>query len=58
VGEIAQMANTSKQRAAWLTHQSGFPRPVDELKMGTVWRYRDVERWLARRARLAAKKKP
>lgn len=47
VGEIADLAGVSRQRASVLTRRVGFPAPVVELKMGMVWKARPVERWLA-----------
>ena len=46
--EIAAMLGVSKQRASQIIQQPNFPKPVDVLARGGVWRRSDVERWILR----------
>lgn len=46
VAEVAALAGVSKQRAGQLTKLPGFPKPVDSLAMGPVWREADVQKFL------------
>lgn len=43
--EIADALALTRQRVQQLAHEPGFPRPVAVLRMGSVWRARDVETW-------------
>jgi hypothetical protein len=45
VKEIAEMLGVSKQRAAQLVDQAGFPQPLGEISAGRVWRHQDVLKW-------------
>jgi hypothetical protein len=42
VYEIAEFAKVTKAQIAHWLRTDWFPRPVDEPKMGRVWRYQDV----------------
>ena len=44
--EIAAMLGVSKQRASQIIREPGFPKPLDTLARGAVWRQADVERWI------------
>lgn len=50
VAEIAERAGTTVNTVhSWRRRHPGtFPRPVQELAMGPVWRWGDVATWLAR----------
>lgn len=47
VAEVAALAGVSRQRADQLTKHPKFPKPVDTLAMGPVWREADVRAFLA-----------
>ena len=49
--ELAELLGVSRQRADQLARQTGFPKPVAELKGGRVWRLSDVDRWNRKRKR-------
>jgi predicted DNA-binding transcriptional regulator AlpA len=49
--EVAEMLGVSRQRADQLVRQSGFPKPVAELKGGRIWRVSDIEKWMERHGR-------
>lgn len=51
VTELAQMFGVSRQRAAIITMTEGFPRPIDQLRAGPVYRRSEVEAWREERAR-------
>mgnify|MGYP000633953377 CR=1 FL=1 len=40
------MLGVSRQRVHVITRSKGFPEPVAELAMGSVWLKADVERWI------------
>jgi len=46
---IAELIGRSRQRAAQITRDPGFPAPLDVLSMGPVWWRADVEAYLERR---------
>lgn len=46
LAEVASLAGVSRQRASQLTKHPGFPKPVDVLAMGPVWREADVQKFL------------
>lgn len=46
LAEIAGLAGVSRQRAAQLARHPDFPKPVDRLAMGPVWREADVIEFL------------
>jgi hypothetical protein len=46
LAEIAGLAGVSRQRAAQLAAHPDFPKPVDRLAMGPVWREADVTKFL------------
>lgn len=46
VAEVAALAGVSKQRAGQIVRQPKFPKPVDVLAMGPVWRESDVKAFL------------
>ena len=43
--EIELALGVSRQRVQQLVNRDDFPRPLERLAMGAVWRRRDVERW-------------
>jgi predicted DNA-binding transcriptional regulator AlpA len=43
--EIANMLNVSRQRADQLARQTGFPKPLDTVKAGRIWKRDAVEKW-------------
>lgn len=47
--EIAALIGASRQAAHKAAGRPDFPRPLDELASGPVWRRRDVDRWLEAR---------
>jgi hypothetical protein len=51
VTEIGAMLGVSRQRANQLTNLSGFPRPVDTLAQGRIWRRRNVASWARKTGR-------
>lgn len=54
VTELAALLEVSRQRAAIISMTEGFPRPVDQLRMGPVYRRADVEAWRTARQADAA----
>jgi chromosome partitioning protein len=53
LAEVAELCGVSK-RAAWnYTRRDGFPKPIDELRSGPVWRRTDIERWATKNLPLA-----
>lgn len=46
VSEIAKILGVSRQRAGAIARGSGFPRPVEELAAGPVWRRSDLGHFL------------
>lgn len=40
------MLGVSRQRVQQLVNRRDFPRPIERLAMGAVWRRRDVEKWM------------
>lgn len=51
IHEIAEALGVSRQRADVIVKRPGFPKPVDELRMGRVWRASDFEKWRAKHGR-------
>ena len=47
LAEVASLAGVSRQRAGQLANHPDFPKPVDRLAMGPVWREADVTKFLA-----------
>jgi prophage regulatory protein len=47
ITEIAKRLRLSRQRAHVLATSDDFPRPVEGLARGRVWKAADVERWIA-----------
>jgi len=47
LAEVASLAGVSRQRAGQLASHPDFPKPVDRLAMGPVWREADVMKFLA-----------
>ena len=43
--EIELMLGVSRQRVQQLVNRDDFPKPLERLAMGAVWRRRDVEKW-------------
>lgn len=52
--EIAERLGVSRQRAQTIMQKAGFPRPVETLACGRIWRAPDVDEWI-RRHELAAR---
>ena len=48
ITEIAKRFRLSRQRAHVLATRDDFPRPVEGLARGRVWKAADVERWIAK----------
>ena len=48
ITEIAKRLRLSRQRAHVLATGDDFPRPVEGLARGRVWKAADVERWIAK----------
>lgn len=46
LAEIASLAGVTRQRASQIAAHPGFPKPVDRLAMGPVWREADVKAFL------------
>jgi prophage regulatory protein len=49
--EITELLGVSRPRTFQITSGSGFPAPVQELKMGKIWRLSDVQAWAERTGR-------
>lgn len=49
ISEIAALLSVSRQRANQLAKREDFPRPLDRLASGPVWRRSDIERWAKNR---------
>jgi predicted DNA-binding transcriptional regulator AlpA len=47
LAEVAGLAGVSRQRAGQLANHPDFPKPVDRLAMGPVWREKDVQAFLS-----------
>ena len=51
--EIAQRAGVHRAVVTvWRRRHEDFPAPVAELKVGPVWWWPDVEKWLTRTGRM------
>jgi hypothetical protein len=48
ISDIAREHGFSRQRAHELTQLPGFPEPIASTSAGRVWRFSDVERFLAK----------
>jgi predicted DNA-binding transcriptional regulator AlpA len=46
LAEVAALAGVSRKRAWQLSQHPGFPKPVQVLAMGPVWRESDVQAFL------------
>lgn len=51
ITEIGQMLGVSRQRASQLVASEGFPKPMDRLASGPVWKRSAVEKWAAAQGR-------
>ncbi len=49
--EITELLGLSRARTFQITSSPDFPAPVQELKMGKVWRLTDVQAWARRTGR-------
>jgi prophage regulatory protein len=49
--EIELMLGISRQRVQVLINRPDFPKPVDEVSAGKIYRRRDVEKWAKQRGR-------
>ena len=47
--EVAAYLGISRQRVLVIARQPGFPKPLVVLKMGNVWRGKDIRTWAAAR---------
>lgn len=47
VTEVAEMLGVSKQRISMLSQREDFPRPLEQLASGPVWRARDLSTFSA-----------
>jgi predicted DNA-binding transcriptional regulator AlpA len=45
ISEIAALLGVSRQRANQLAKREDFPRPLDRIASGPVWKRSDIERW-------------
>jgi predicted DNA-binding transcriptional regulator AlpA len=45
LAEVAELLGIAKRTASKYVRRPDFPKPVDRLAAGPVWRRRDVERW-------------
>ena len=43
--ELPKVLGVSRATAARYANRPGFPKPVEELASGRVWRRKEVERW-------------
>ena len=50
--EVAALLGVSRQRVLVIARQPGFPKPLAVLKMGNIWRGRDIRKWAVHRADL------
>ena len=48
ITEIAKRLRLSRHRAHVLAIRDDFPRPVEGLAQGRVWKAADVEHWIAK----------
>jgi hypothetical protein len=44
--EIAERLGVSRQRVQQLIQRPDWPAPIAVLKMGKIWRTRDIEAWI------------
>jgi prophage regulatory protein len=44
-----RLGGVSRQRVYQLTRRADFPKPVQVLAQGAVWRAEDVDAWITRR---------
>lgn len=58
LAEVASLAGVSKQRAGQLSKHPDFPKPLDVLAMGPVWREADVQKFLDTPRRPGRRPKP
>jgi prophage regulatory protein len=49
IREAAEILGVSRQRVNQLERLKGFPKPLDRIAAGPVWRRADVEKWAKRR---------
>jgi predicted DNA-binding transcriptional regulator AlpA len=49
IREIADLAGVSRQRANQLAAKPDFPKPLDRIAAGPVWRLADVKAWVKKR---------
>jgi prophage regulatory protein len=43
--EIGAMLGVTRQRASQLAEHKNFPKPLDRIAAGPIWRRETVERW-------------
>lgn len=53
IAEIAEILGVTKQRVTQLAKADGFPKPLDRIASGPVWRRTDIERWARETGRQA-----
>lgn len=45
IAEVAELLRVTRQRADQLRDNSTFPRPVANLRCGTIWNAEDIRAW-------------
>lgn len=45
VREVAELLGVSRQRVSQLAEKPDFPKPLDRIAAGPVWRLADVKAW-------------
>jgi predicted DNA-binding transcriptional regulator AlpA len=46
LSEVADICGVSKRTALTYSQRDDFPKPIDRLAAGPVWRRADVESWV------------
>jgi len=49
IREIADLLGVSRQRANQIAAKEDFPKPIDRIAAGPVWKDADVKAWAKRR---------
>lgn len=45
MAELIEMLGVSKSRVVQLVKEPGFPAPIERLRVGQIWYYRDIADW-------------
>lgn len=45
IREIAEILDVSRQRVNQLAEKDGFPKPLDRIAAGPVWKEADIRKW-------------